>query len=377
MKYLDEQIEIQVDFGSSATSQKGVYTFYVYEYDPDSQTEDQEIIFVGNYYYDGNRRVKFNMTDLIRNRRPKVRSNCLTDSSLYWSYEGWMLKQYRIRAYRAGSYATSSWTQVAMIWRYPNVNNPFTTGNLVYSWGSSVHDMVRPALQGFYMETLQLIPHYPKKYTSKYKYAQLFVHSSDNAYLHLWATNDEFEDHYQFSPGHDPLSTNIFVPLSSVMDWQRYEQEIETGGDVNIYVSNYSDDVLIPCGIMDTCYSRYYIQWMDRFGGWQSQPFTERVKFTIDYKTTETQTYTNERNKAFVAAQPKWSVKSEWIKEEFYPYYESMFVSPTVILYDTQEDTAYDVMVTGNWTEKKYKNEKKLLSLSVDLELKTKQNIIY
>lgn len=377
MKYLDEQIEIQVDFGSGGTTQKGMYNFYVYEYDPDSRSEDEEIIYVGNYYYQGNRYQTFNITDIVRTRRTYDKTNQLINTTNYLNDEGWIKKQYRIKAFRKTSNATSSWTQVSMIWRYPNVNNPYTSGDAVFVWGSGASGLVRPCLQGYNNSTLQLTPHYPKKYTSKYKYAQTFVHSVDNQGFHLWTSNEDFEDFCHFGPGHDPLSTNVYVRLDSIMDWQRHEQEIDTGGDVYIWVSNDDDDSWIPCGVMDTCYKRYYLQWMDRYGGYQSQAFNDISDFSIDYKVTETQSYIGERNKSFIAAQPKWKISSGWIDENVYPYYESIFVSPSVILYDSQEDVTYNVFVKGNFTEKKFKKEKKLLNLSLELELKTKQNIIY
>lgn len=379
MKYLDEQIEIEVTFGSTDTSQAGVYTFYVYEYNIDSHQEEDEIIFVGNYYNNGFIKQTFNITDIVRNRRFIDETKKLLDNTSYLSVEAYMLHNYSIKAFRGSSSAYSSWLSVAMVWRYPNVSKPYTTGNNIFTWGSSAEYLVRPCLQGYNTGDFQMVPHYPKKITNNFKYAQTFVHTVDNDTFHLWGANNLFNDYITISPSqHDPLSTVIYIPLDEVIDWQYYEQEIDMGGDVELSIANYDDTgEIITCGIMDTCYKRYYLQWQDRFGGYQCQAFNDITKFSIDYKVTETQTYTNERNKSFISAQPKWKLSSGWIKEDFYPYYESIFVSPHVILYDTQEDVTYNVFVTGNWTEKKFKNEKKLLNISLDLELKTKQNIIY
>lgn len=117
--------------------------------------------------------------------------------------------------------------------------------------------------------------------------------------------------------------------------------------------------------------------WEDRLGGIQSQAFNEYAQYSEDFQNTETVNYKDERKKSVISVQPKWKLASGWIKENAYCIYESIFTSPYVKLYDCQEDTLYNVIVTGNYVEKKYKNEKRMLNISLDLEASSKQNIVY
>ena len=140
---------------------------------------------------------------------------------------------------------------------------------------------------------------------------------------------------------------------------------------------NEEEGTYATIGYLDGCPKRYYLMWQDRFGGYQSQAFNNTAVYSETYSVTETQNYKNERKKSFIQVQPKWKLTSGWISEELYPYYESIMVSPIVLLYDTQEDVSYPVIVNGNYTEKTYKKEKKMLNLSLDLEAISKQNIMY
>ena len=77
--------------------------------------------------------------------------------------------------------------------------------------------------------------------------------------------------------------------------------------------------------------------------------------------------------------QPKWKLNSDWITEPQYKYYESLFVSPTVQLYDAENDKLYDVIVADrSYTEKTFNNQgKQLFNLTVEVEQTTTQDILY
>lgn len=134
---------------------------------------------------------------------------------------------------------------------------------------------------------------------------------------------------------------------------------------------------LKDCATFDRCPSRYYLMWQDRMGSFQSQPFNEKVKFSEDYTKVEIQDYQNNRRNINILVQPKWEINTDWMPEELYPFYESIYTSPLLLLYDTEEDTSYPVLVTGNYVEKTFKNQKKLINLTLQLEENNRQNIIY
>ena len=125
------------------------------------------------------------------------------------------------------------------------------------------------------------------------------------------------------------------------------------------------------------CLSKYYLMWQDRYGGYQCQPFEKVDTFGIEYKYEEMKDYQNRSRNINIDVQPKWKVQTDWIDEQYYPYYESIFVSPYVVLYDTDEDKVYNVIPTDKeYTEKTWYNQHKFFNLELNLKL-DKQTIIY
>jgi hypothetical protein len=126
------------------------------------------------------------------------------------------------------------------------------------------------------------------------------------------------------------------------------------------------------------CISRYYLQWQDRMGAFQSQPFNEYYTYSEKFNTETITNYKGEKRVSNIEVQPSIKVNSDWITEELYPYYESIFISPCLFLYDTKEDKRYSVLVSdSDYEEKTFKNQKKLFNLTLNLELNKKQNFIY
>lgn len=151
------------------------------------------------------------------------------------------------------------------------------------------------------------------------------------------------------------------------------------GEDMNIVNMNVS--AAIEHTYIDNtnlCNSRYFIQWFDRLGGFQSQPFDKTTTYSETIKNDIIKDYTNKQRKSSVSVTPQWKVNTKWIDEKYYPFYESILVSPFVQLYDTKEDEVYDVIVKDNsYTEKTVKNQgRKLFNLSLTLELNKQQTIL-
>lgn len=129
---------------------------------------------------------------------------------------------------------------------------------------------------------------------------------------------------------------------------------------------------------LDYC-SRYFLRWMDRYGMPQIQPFDNLTTYSEDFKHQEIINYKNERKNSSIEIQPKWRLNTKWLNKDIYPFYESIFVSPYLQLYDAKEDKLYDVLVTNKgYEEKTFKNQnKQMFNLQLDVELNKKQNIIY
>ena len=140
----------------------------------------------------------------------------------------------------------------------------------------------------------------------------------------------------------------------------------------NIYTS-------FPVAEIDYCPARYYLQWRDRYGSMMQRAFTGTSIPKINYTNTEIKNYQSVRRLASSSSQLSFELNSEWIKFELVPYYESIFCSPYLKLYDTQEDYVYDVIVKENeYIEKTFKNnDRQLYSLKLTLEENKTQDIIY
>lgn len=133
-----------------------------------------------------------------------------------------------------------------------------------------------------------------------------------------------------------------------------------------------------PVAVFDKCYSRYYLAWMDRYGDVMSQPFNGKPEYTEKIENSEIQDYKLRRRVVHKQIQPIWKLNTGWIKEDIYPMYEAMFTSPYLLLYDTQTDRSWNVILTDtDYKEKTYKTERSLISLEITLEANKKQNYIF
>lgn len=129
---------------------------------------------------------------------------------------------------------------------------------------------------------------------------------------------------------------------------------------------------------IDLCPSRYYLQWQDRMGNFQSQPFNKHYTYS---ETTNRETitdYTGTKRVSNVEVIPEFKINTDWIREDLYPYYESIYTSPVLFLYDTYEDALYSLVLKDTeYTEKTFDNQKKMFNLTLNLEINQTQTLIY
>ena len=133
-----------------------------------------------------------------------------------------------------------------------------------------------------------------------------------------------------------------------------------------------------PIAILDNCYSRYYLAWNDRYGDIMSQPFDGKIEYGEDIENDEIKDYKERRRVSHKTVQPKWTLNTKWLSEDVYPMYEAIFTSPYVLLYDTQTDRAWNVIVTNSsYKEKTHKTEKTLFNLELKVEANKTENYIF
>ena len=129
---------------------------------------------------------------------------------------------------------------------------------------------------------------------------------------------------------------------------------------------------------IDMCPAQYYVQWIDRYGTYQCQPFSKISTFSNDYSTTHMISYDKVKKPIFKTVNSTWNLNSDFITEDKLPYYESLFVSPKVILYDAKNDMSYNVVLTDTkFVEKTFANQqRRLFNLQITVEKANEQYIL-
>ena len=125
--------------------------------------------------------------------------------------------------------------------------------------------------------------------------------------------------------------------------------------------------------------SRYFLKWKDRYGMPQCQPFGGTYKYSESINKNTVTDYKNTKKIIDISNTPKWLLNSKWIKQEYYPFYESIFVSPYLQLYDAKEDKLYSVILKNTeYDEKTFNNQnRQLFNLQLEVELDTTETMIY
>ena len=125
--------------------------------------------------------------------------------------------------------------------------------------------------------------------------------------------------------------------------------------------------------------SRYFLKWKDRYGMPMVQPFGGTYKYGENITKNTITNYLNTNKIVDITTKSKWLLNTKWIKQEFYPFYESIFVSPYLILYDAKEDKQYSVILTNTeYEEKTFNNQnRQLFNLQLTVELDTSETMVY
>ena len=184
-----------------------------------------------------------------------------------------------------------------------------------------------------------------------------------------------------FGASYSPISTyNNTVTLQATIDYTKVATICDaTSMDITTFSPiNTNQRYTYTIAKFDN-QSRYFLKWKDRYGMPQCQPFGGTYKYSESISKNTITDYKNTKKIIDISNTPKWLLNSKWIKQEYYPFYESIFVSPYLQLYDSKEDKLYNVILTNTeYDEKTFNNQnRQLFNLQLEVGLDTTKTMIY
>ena len=398
MKYLNDRITQRIDLGVVPT--KGMYK---YEVQVNNLYDSWDSVFVGNYYNNGLRYYTFDITDICRNRKSTIHTS---DSSNY-DKDVNIVEQYRIIVTKDkdGNTVIGPTFFVAHIYTYPNLQYGHDPGlspdNVFFDIKTSTDYYVSVLLQGSSRlrtpeqsrPSMYLIPQYPNvDYSQNLTYYTTMTfgltiesgNSIESVTIFSVKSGEDYSNQNKWFGYYDMDINQELYTHTFFSSFGKFMDDVDQGipdYDIDVYITwknGSSVSQYRKVAEIKSCKERYYLLWQDRYGSYQSQPFKGKMEYSEDITNEEILSYTGRRRKSNVIVQPKWKLNSGWIKEQLFPFYESIYVSPILKLYDTKTYSEYDVILKDTpYVEKKYLNDKKLLSIELNLEATETQNIIY
>lgn len=189
--------------------------------------------------------------------------------------------------------------------------------------------------------------------------------------IYLWQDNSTIQDYQKYESAVMILAERWREDTTRSRVIQFDYDYVEKGGG---YVE-YTDTI----ALIDECNNvDYYISWIDRMGGWQCQPVSGKVIYSEDLTRNYITDSRYRKQLINVDVEAKWDLNTGFVDEKLYKTFESLFVSPNVWLYETKKDKLYEVNISDKtYTEKTFRNEKKLFGVHFNAEIKSTQNILY
>lgn len=360
---LDQQISI-IFLDPVGINKAGAYRYEVYL--SNINGDRGKTLFVGNVFLNENQaELNLDITSIVRSY---YNTNNIWDSIGYSrNNESTTYLFFDAKLYGENNEVNSSEDAavVNMMYVYPNYKAELNAG-LDYTANTGGNLWV--SLQGRYAEggigKFKLTPHYPFIKTNKYPLA-----------LQGYANNGVLNENFSIKINGNSISTPFYISFNNYF-WRVPLMRLFDGVTLN------TDGVVDIAGdelaIIDVCPARYYLMWKDRAGSYQSQRFEGVETFTESFSREFVKNNTGYKKPNTININPKIKIQTGFIDDELYPYYESIFVSPQLLLYDSKEDRSYPVNVTGDYTEKTFKNQgRQFFNLQLDLEFATQQNIMY
>lgn len=369
MTTLDKQIIFYFTGQDVTGHDAGMYPYFLIKQNSGGTSQ---IIFAGNFYYDGaSVSLTFDVTDILANDNSVFSADDFEGAD---SVNNNLVNKYMLQITWANDdIMTSIWQWVAKVHSYTNRNE--TISNIFFNPdASSYTGRTSITIQGFsnsFSRDSKLIPHYPmsddeqRQSENNCPFGLSFLAGTSVTGLTCVFTVSGYTKNFTITKKGDSFSY-----ISSVGNVGDYRDIIPTEDGV-LTVNGYK------AAIFDVCPKRYYLFWQDRYGSFQCQAFNDYANYSETFDRSEVVDYRHRRRNAQIQIQSKWKLNSGWISEELYPYYESIYTSPVLILYDYKFDKRFSVMVSGNYDEKTYRNQKKMINMNLDLQENKTQNIIY
>ena len=359
--YLDENIIYTFSITPENTPSTKVYQV----------KKGTKILFVGNISLTGTERsVDIDVTDVLRSLKMKDKIMSTTPNPNNFALVEFLQEEIAVVLIMNETTSLTQSKNIFFIYRYPRtiegmnpdlqVMGAFTTDKLMCQGANYTEQSLNMALT----------PRYPFCATNKLGWGVALQASNQsdsiliNYYGALAGTGD-----IVFSV--EPECTNIiYTSLQQLFS----NAVIDTTKD-KAYIGPDQNHIFTQ---FDMCPAQYYVQWIDRYGTYQCQPFSKISTFSNDYSTTLMISYDKVKKPIFKEVKSTWNLNSEFIPEDKLPYYESLFVSPKVILYDAKNDMSYNVVLTDTkFVEKTFANQqRRMFNLQITVEKANDQYIL-
>ena len=359
--YLDENIIYTFSITPENTPSTKVYQV----------KKGTKILFVGNISLTGKERsVDIDVTDVLRSLKMKDKLMSTNPNPNNPALVEFLQEEIAVVLVLNETNSLTQSKNIFFIYRYPRTiegMNPdlqamgaFTTDKLMLQGANQTDNALEMALT----------PRYPFVATSKLGWGVALQASeqSDNILINYYGALAGTGD-IVFSV--EPQYTNI---IYTTLQQLFRNAVIDTTKD-KAYIGADQNHIFAQ---IDMCPAQYYVQWIDRYGTYQCQPFSKISTFSNDYSTTHMISYDKVKKPIFKTVNSTWNLNSDFITEDKLPYYESLFVSPKVILYDSKNDMSYNVVLTDTkFVEKTFANQqRRMFNLQITLEKANEQYIL-
>lgn len=357
MFYLDEDINIRVAIASGVVVDDSIAAYQLKRGDA--------VLFTGSCFLPAGTTSKtIRVNELLEDHKWK---NDFDEAETDFSQVAGLVDSYSLSIQAGTLYSTNF--QAATIYRYPRYNTP---GLMLFA----TPDRCQMMVDGYdnAAMTYKLEPHIPYLNSGDFKFPLVFESDTTER---IQPCVLDYDGHTTFT---ESTSVKVAYNVANLTVYQLLGQT-QLDRDADLYLAKDGNTVEYYAKVahIDYCPARFYLVWQDRYGGTQSQPFTGTCTYVETISRTETLKSNNKRQIASTTVQPKFTITSNWLNFKTLPYFEGLFVSPWLQLWDTETGISYDVIITNSdYTEATFKsNNRQMYSYTLDLEVAKKQNILY
>lgn len=381
MKYLDQDLYIDIDFGRGENDpvhyrESGTFEIQVSEMNFNSW----ETIFKGSFnktIINQQIPLRFYINDFIRKTDVVDLNKCIGDT---WEYPS-ALYEYRVVA--ISEYGDTQTSKSIAV--YPAYRNIETLSQMQNGWYNNSVRIVRQPM----------VPHYPAMVFC-YDPCILLYRKNNAPALQteegLWLADSKgliqnmmssynnlrgrsyFSSFWQDTDVYDPGVRKVLKKDGSGFDTIEVTDGIVKPKYVFVrYTSRYT---IKDAFILDECPGDFYLHWIDRYGGVQCQPLRQNYKQTQNYTRESTENLINETHDYLNSVQTSYTFNTDWINRQEMAVWESIMVSPMVCLIDIQQDISRRVLVTDkSFSQKTFDNTHTLFNMTFNVKLAKTQQI--